>query len=131
MSDQSFNKAEKLCSTKILDALFTKGKAVQSGRVRLLWMETQLNSEVPVQAAFAVPKRNFKHAVDRNYIKRILRECYRKEKGLFLENTIQQHKQLAMVWIYQSKEKPDYTYITTHIAKIIQKITASLTPHDQ
>ena len=73
----TFGKPEKLKSRKLIGKLFEDGKSVKKFPVRLVYLQTNHTSDFPVQAGFSVPKRNFKRAVDRNRIKRLIRESFR------------------------------------------------------
>ncbi len=126
MGSFTFCKEEKLNSIKLLEQLFASGKAFQSGALRLLVLETPLKVDFPAQAAFAVAKRNFKHAHDRNRIKRLLRECYRKDKSNLYEALQSKQKQVALVYIYQAKRLPDYAYIESKLKAIHQQYLLTL-----
>ncbi len=72
-----------------------------------MYLETDTQI-VPLQAGFTVSARNFKKAVERNRIKRIMRECYRLQKNE-LKNTLENnHKVLAIFFIYTGNEMPVY-----------------------
>lgn len=76
--DVRFPKSEKLKKEKVIKQLFSKGKSVYKYPFKLLWLpnavaEEQTNPQVLV----SVPKRAFKKAVDRNRIKRQIKEAYR------------------------------------------------------
>ena len=81
----TFGKQEKLKSKKLIGKLFEEGKSIKKFPVRLIYLQTQYASNFSIQASFSVPKRNFKKAVDRNRIKRLLREVYRLEKPQLYE----------------------------------------------
>jgi ribonuclease P protein component len=77
-STYSYNKTEKLKSRKVLNELFTKGKSFSVFPVKLFY--TIAEDDQTIKAGVGVSARNFKKAVDRNRIKRLLRECYRLNK---------------------------------------------------
>jgi len=120
----SFQKAERLCSKKIIDKLFAQGKSVFVFPVKMVYLEIQLPSKYPVQAAFSVGKRNFKRAVQRNLIKRRMREAYRLNKPKFYDGITE--KQIAVFFIYTGKAIPEYKQIETSIKKGMNKLLSEL-----
>jgi len=78
----TFNKAERLKSTKIIDQLFDKrqSKSKVIYPFRIVWLETPLSTSFPVQFMISVPKRFIPKAHNRNLIKRQVREAYRQNK---------------------------------------------------
>ena len=89
----SFRKSERIHSLKQIDELFGGGKsrALSAFPIRVVYRYVhRLPTEAPFQVLISVPKRNLKHAVDRNRVKRQLREAYRLNKHL-LFNSKQKH----------------------------------------
>jgi ribonuclease P protein component len=82
----TFGKEERLKSKKIIERLYIDGKSVKSFPLRMVYLQTEHTSNFPVQAGVSVPKRNFKNAVDRNRIKRLMRETYRLQKQIVYKN---------------------------------------------
>jgi ribonuclease P protein component len=82
----TFGKEERLKSKKIIERLYIHGKSVKSFPLRMVYLQTEHTSNYPVQAGVSVPKRNFKNAVDRNRIKRLMRETYRLQKQIVYKN---------------------------------------------
>ena len=70
-------------------------------------------------AAFAVPKRNFKSAVDRNRVKRQLREAYRLNKQLLEEIS---GKKFVMLFLFLGKVKPQYAEVEKAMVKLLKKL---------
>lgn len=120
----TFNKDERLCSKKVIDKLFLKGSSVFSFPVKLVFIETRLPAKVPVQAGFSVGKRNFKHAVQRNLIKRRMREVYRLNKAGFYNGIGE--KQVAVFFIYTAKTVAEYKQIEGAVKKGMMKILSEL-----
>lgn len=82
----------------------TKGHSSVVQPLKLVWMEAILTSKVPVQVAFAVPKKNFPRAVDRNRIKRQMRECYREHKMKLYDFINASNKRYAFMLVFTSKK---------------------------
>ena len=119
--DFTYSKAEKLKSRKIIDLLFSKGKSVSKYPLRLVYAPTEEGNE-KLLFGVSVSKRNFKNAVDRNYFKRVLRECYRLNKHLLYENL---DKPYAMMFFYQTKERLSYQEIHEKTLQLFEKWIAS------
>lgn len=83
----TFGKQERLCSKKAIDALFQSGQRLMVFPFSVHWMlcpAGELPDGVPTLVLIATSKKKFKHAVDRNRVKRLTRECYRLQKeGLY------------------------------------------------
>ncbi|MEN8115775.1 MAG: ribonuclease P protein component [Bacteroidota bacterium] len=120
----TFKKEERLCSKKVIDKLFAEGESFLSFPIKISFIKTTLPSNSPVQAAFSVSKKNFKKAVHRNRIKRLMREAYRLNKNKIYEQT--GVEQVAIFFIFIGKELPDYTSIEKGIKKGIKKLIKKL-----
>lgn len=119
--DFTYSKTEKLKSRKIIDLLFSEGKSVSKYPLRLVYAPIEEGNE-KLLFGVSVSKRNFKNAVDRNYFKRVLRECYRLNKHLLYENL---DKPYAMMFFYQTKERLSYQEIHEKTLQLFEKWIAS------
>lgn len=119
--DFTYLKTEKLKSRKIIELLFSEGKSISKYPLRLVYTHTE---EVDEKLLFgvSVSKRNFKNAVDRNYFKRVLRECYRLNKHLLYDNL---DKPYAMMFFYQTKERLSYQEINEKTLELFEKWVAT------
>lgn len=115
--DQSFGKEYKLCSKKVMDTIFEEGKTEKVYPFLLRYLNVDLKTEKRFQIVIAVPKRKFKRAVDRNRIKRLIREAVRKKKYIIEQAMTDEEQQLALFLIYTSSQEETYQ-------KIIDKIEA-------
>jgi ribonuclease P protein component len=80
---QTFKKNERLSGQKIIELLFSEGRSFAVFPFRMVWMENKLDETSPAKVLITVSKKKFKRAVDRNLIKRRIREAYRRHKTDF------------------------------------------------
>lgn len=124
--DQRFGKAYKLCKRKVIDSLFKDSKSLRSYPFVVYFREEVLDEPVPFQVVLAAPKRNFKRAHDRNFVKRLMRESLRKQKTE-LEQVLQSNsKQIALFILYNQRELPHYSEIEKAMGKLIQKLVIEI-----
>ncbi len=99
-----------------------KGRSFAYFPFRVIWMETKTESVFPAQIAISVPKRNFKRAVDRNLLKRRIREAYRKSKPVLYDFLNEGNKKIAVLVVYTAKEKLDYEAVSGKINAVIERL---------
>ena len=102
IASPTFNKRERIVSKKLIEQLFSKGSSfsISAFPLRIVVMETtRVADDAPVQVLVSVSKRHFKHAVDRNRVKRQIREAYRHHKQILTER-VQQQQTLAIAFIW-------------------------------
>jgi ribonuclease P protein component len=114
----TYPKNEKLKSKITIGLLFTEGKSVSKYPLRLVYCPLAADSVEKIKMGVSVSKKNFKKAVDRNRFKRILRETYRLNKHLLINNLKQPH---AFMFFYQTKERLTYEEINTKTIELFTK----------
>ncbi len=115
---KTFPKTERLKSKKQIQLLFSKGKSVSAFPLHLVYLKTSFPNSVLIKIGVTVSKKNFKKAVERNYIKRLLREAYRTQKqSLYNNNTTQ----FAFLFIYVGNELPNFEQIEKKMKEVLQK----------
>lgn len=125
INDFSFGKEYKICSKKKIDLLFEKGKTFKSFPFVLYYLESDFEENVPFQFVFSAPKRSFKRAHDRNYIKRLFREVVRLRKNEI--EALFPNQKMHFFMIYSNKELPNLTQLTKDFDKLIVKLKAQKT----
>ena len=115
--NQNFQKKEKLKSSKTIENLFLEGKTLSKFPLKIFFLPKE--SIDTNMAAFAVPKRNFKSAVDRNRVKRQLRETYRLNKQILEEI---HGKKFVMLFLYLGKVRPQYPELENSMVKLLKKL---------
>lgn len=118
----TFGKSEKLKSKKIIEQLFKEGKSVSNNRFTLVYLQHPLPTFYPAQAGFSVPKKFFKRAVDRNRIKRLMRETYRLNKNVLYQFLAAQKQQLAIMFIYKGDKLPSQEATGKSITVCLKKL---------
>jgi ribonuclease P protein component len=126
----SFNKQEKLKSRKLTEQLFAEGKTFSVYPIKLWFMEIKDENDFPLKIGVTVSSKKFKHAVDRNRIKRLLRETYRLNKTQLHEFVQKENKQLAVFFLYLDKELPEFNNLQTKMQKAIGKLIAALSENN-
>jgi ribonuclease P protein component len=114
----TYPKNEKLKSKNTIDLLFSEGKSVSKYPLRLVYVPVALENEERLKMGVSVSKKYFKNAVDRNYFKRVLRETYRLNKHLLIDNLDQQY---AFMFFYQTKDRLSYQEIETKTIQLFEK----------
>src|SRR4051812_21323921 len=119
--DFTFDKTERLCSKKALDALFSGGKSKSQFPVKVIYKTSVYESEFPARVVFIVPKKKHKRANKRNTIRRRMREVYRLNKHT-LYHSLKTEK-LDVMFVYLSNEVADYAKIESCMISLLEHIS--------
>lgn len=123
--DNTFTKQERLCSSKLIDRLFSEGnRQIAVFPVRLVWL---LSTEIEgIQILVSAPKRNFHHAVDRNRIKRQIREFYRTSSAPLKAAVDAQGKGLALAFLFNDNKLWETVKLVPRLQSAMDKLTELL-----
>jgi len=99
----TFKKEERLYGHAALDSVYNNGKHLQVDSIKIIYLEVP-KGNFPCRVVFSVPKRSFKKAVNRNLIKRRMREIYRNHKHILYNDLNEKEKSIHIYIIYLSKE---------------------------
>jgi len=110
----SFSNKQKLKSQKVIDEIFEEGKSVTVFPLKMVYLYTGNTNKVGV----SVSKKKFKRAVDRNRIKRLMREAYRHNKKMLIDNNVSGY---AFMILYLSRDLPDYKLVNSKTQALLTK----------
>ena len=114
---QSFHKTERLKSKIIFDELTASGSSVKKYPFILVWKKLNVDQSYPIKIAFSVSKKRFPLAVERNEIKRKIREAYRLKKSGIYANL---NNNYAILIIYTPKKKIKRDFLNNKLTLIFE-----------
>ena len=121
-------KRERMVSQKLIDTLFGGGcsQSMAAFPLRAVYIKKErAQGEAPVQMLVSVPKKRFKHAVDRNRVKRQVREAFRQHKELLYE-ALTEHEQLLLAFIWLSDEHRSSRDVESRVVGLMQRVAEKL-----
>lgn len=118
----TFSKEERLCSHRLISTLFAKGQTFHLKPFRITWIRQALETSQPAQVLMSVPKYNFHKAVDRNLIRRRMKEAYRLNKQLIYDHLSENGHQIVFCIAYTAKEIMAYDLLTAKIILLLQRL---------
>jgi ribonuclease P protein component len=123
---QKLPRTERLRSRKTIALLFSGGSSIAASPIRMVWMTVENSDGSPFQFAVSVPKKNFSRAVDRNRLKRQMREVVRKNKSEVKKILVEKNKPCAMMFVFTGKEKVEFKEIEKQIVLILQRFVSKI-----
>ena len=124
----TFRKRERIVSLKLIESLFGGGcsQSVAAFPLRAVYMLSERQpADAPVQLLISVPKKRFRHAVDRNRVKRQIREAYRLHKDL-LYQAIPDNQRLLLAFVWLSDEHRLSKEVTQRVTGLMKRISEKL-----
>ena len=126
MTVNTFSKQQRLKSRKKLQQVFAAKNAVFADNVRLLYLTADAEKGL-VKCGVGLSGRYFKKAVDRNRVKRLLREAYRLQQHELVEFSEKNQKENSIFILYTGKELPEYESIYKSVGVALQKLIKKMT----
>ena len=124
----TYSKIEKLKSKILIEKLFVEGKSISNFPLRLVFLGTEFDEPIVAKCGVSVGKRNFKNAVDRNRIKRLIREAYRLNKNSYFNNITTQY---ALMILYIGNEKPTFEQVDKAMKKLLERFVEKISEEKQ
>lgn len=122
MNRFTLSKKERLCSRTLTKELFQSGSSFIEYPVRVTFKQIPEQS-VHGQVLISVPKKRFKRAVDRNRLKRLIREAYRLNKTTLSEIWEQEGKYFALAFVYIGNDIANFSQLNEAMQKITKKLS--------
>ncbi len=124
----TLSKKERICSKKLINELFTgNGRSMTAFPLRVVYMKRTIDSGQPqAEMLVSVPKRYFKHAVDRNRIKRQVREAFRRNKHTVTAPLNTPTEAVAMAFVWLSNEHMATTEVENRMVSLLTRISERL-----
>lgn len=124
----TLSKKERICSKKLINELFTgNGRSMTAFPLRVVFMKRTIVDDQPRAAMLvSVPKRYFKHAVDRNRVKRQVREAFRRNKSIITQNLTDDHEAVAMAFVWLTDEKLPSSEVENRMVRLLTRISECL-----
>lgn len=123
MERNTFSKEERLCSRKLIEKVAKEGNSFLVHPFKVILLPTELESKFPVQVLMSVAKKKFPRAVDRNRIKRLMREAYRINKQMLYKSLEEKNEKLALMLIFIGSGLPEYKLTEDKIILILQRLS--------
>jgi ribonuclease P protein component len=123
--DNSFGKEYKLCSRILIDKLFEQGKRFRFDPFSLVYLNVENDIQGPFQILISVPKKQFKKAHDRNYVKRCIREIIRKNKQYLIHQQPNNNK-LILAVVYNFNQQITFAEMEQKLVKAIERLSSKL-----
>lgn len=123
----TFKKSERLCSRILMDRLFQgDNRSVSAYPIRAVFLPVEPTAQQGVSVLISVPKKRFHDAVDRNRVKRQLREAYRKHKHALTSRMAERGEGLLIAFVYVSPQIESTEHIEKRMVRLLDKIGEAL-----
>ena len=121
MASQHFSKEDRLCSFRRIETLFSEGERLYEFPFKAIWQEED-TLQSTVKVVISVPKKRLSNASQRNHIKRLVREAYRKQKSILVEKLLQENKSINLMLVYTLPSILSFNEIEDKISVTLRRL---------
>ncbi|MDR2139108.1 MAG: ribonuclease P protein component [Tannerella sp.] len=123
----TFPKSERLAWKRHIDRLFAEGKSFVSFPLRVVYLPVKTESvAAAISVLVSVPKKKLRHAVDRNFVKRRIRESYRLRKQAVFRSFAGRDEMLLLAFLYLDAQKDAFAVIDAAMEKALATLQTTL-----
>lgn len=124
--NQSFGKEYKLCSKILIDKLFQEGKRVRNFPFSISYLQGDFQFSAPFQVLISVPKRQFKKAHDRNFVKRRIREIIRKNKEMITNHQQADNNKIVLSIVFNFNQVTTFVEMEQKLLHALKMLSSKL-----
>jgi ribonuclease P protein component len=123
---KTFKKEERLKSGKVIRQLFSAGDSFLVHPLKVNWLIRSEEGRYPARVLISVSRKNFRKASERNHLKRLIREAYRKNKYILHEFLMEKRLQCDFSLVFIGKEALAYSTLEEKIIKLLERLTREI-----
>ena len=121
MVSQQLSKKDRLFCSRKIEALFSEGERLYEFPFNAIWKKDD-TLQSTLKVAISIPKKKLSKASQRNHVKRLVREAYRKKNSILVEKLLQENKSINLMLVYTLSSILSYNEIEDKISVTLQRL---------
>ena len=121
MVSQQLSKKDRLFCSRKIEALFSEGERLYEFPFNAIWKKDD-TLQSTLKVAISIPKKKLSKASQRNHVKRLVREAYRKQNSTLVEKLLQENKSINLMLVYTLSSILSYNEIEDKISVTLQRL---------
>ena len=121
MTSQQLSKKDRLFCSRKIEALFSEGERLYEFPFNAIWKKDD-TLQSTLKVAISIPKKKLSKASQRNHVKRLVREAYRKQNSILVEKLLQENKSINLMLVYTLSSILSYNEIEDKISVTLQRL---------
>ena len=121
MVSQQLSKKDRLFCSRKIEALFSEGERLYEFPFNAIWKKDD-TLQSTLKVAISIPKKKLSKASQRNHVKRLVREAYRKQNSILVEKLLQENKSINLMLVYTLSSILSYNEIEDKISVTLQRL---------